>query len=132
MEQLDALNIQLTASQEQIALLSQAIDRLRNESASAITNLQVMLDEESKKTRTLSYKPKDLNLVNTKTFEGGKFGGTKLENFKSLDKRVNVCTNSQHRGFRVALEQAEEQLSKVTWDVLKFTSLEFAVEANKK
>ena len=63
--------------------MSQAIDRLRNESASAITNLQVLLDEKSEKTRTLSYKPKDLNLVNTKTFEGGKFGGTQFENFKS-------------------------------------------------
>ena len=74
-EQCNAFNIQLTASQEQIAFLSQAVVVLRSESAAAITNLQVMLDEESKKTRTLSYKPKDLNLVNTKTFEGGKFWG---------------------------------------------------------
>ena len=73
----------LNASQEQVQILSNAIDQLRKDSAEAITELRRMLIEEQKRDKAPAGPGhKTVTFVNAKTFEGFKFTGTNAEDFK--------------------------------------------------
>ena len=73
-QQFLVLNLQLGEANAQIGLMSVALDSLRNDSAAAIQELRRLLAE----ARPGGGKSKDVNFINTKVFEGGKFiGGAK-------------------------------------------------------
>ena len=80
-QQLAALNAQLAASAEQTALMAQALDSLRQESSHAIQDLRRLVAE----ART-GHKGRETSFVNTKSFEGGTYGGTAKESYKAWSK----------------------------------------------
>ena len=126
-QQLTALNAQLAASAEQTALMAQALDLLRQESGQAIQELRRLLAE----TRT-GHRGRETSFVNTKSFEGGTYGGTAKESYKAWSKKVKVYLNAQSRGMRQALELAEDSAAKPALSDLKLPDLGAAVEINEK
>ena len=77
-------------------------------------------------------KAKDVNFINTKVFEGGKYTGGIKESFKTWAKKVKIYINSQHRGMRQALDLSEDGSTKVVVSDLKGLDWKFVVEANEK
>ena len=128
-QQITALNMQLAESNSQIGAMALALDTLRNESANAIQELRRLLLT----AQTANAKPpKDLNFINAKVFEGGKFAGGPKESFKAWAKKVRIYFNAQHHGMRQALELSEDATSKVDIADLKLANWNFAAEANEK
>ena len=68
-----ALNLQLSEAYAQIGMMSLALDTLRNDSAAAVQDLRRQLAE----ARVVEKNTKDVNFINTKVFEGGKYTGYK-------------------------------------------------------
>ena len=103
-----AVQMQLASSAEQLQVVSNALDLLRQESGNAIGELRRLLAE----TRMNNKTERVVNFINTKTYEGGKFTG-KVGEYKPWAKRAKIYCNSQCRGFAAALELAEAQTSAV-------------------
>ena len=81
-EQMEAVNVALRSSQQQVATLSQAIDSVRAEASAAVAELRQLLAVEQQRVQEVSLRAggrpeRQLSLVNTKTFEGGIFTGSK-------------------------------------------------------
>ena len=93
-EQLAAVNLQLISSQEQVAVLSKAIDGVRKEASDAVADLRNGLLAEQIKSKEMTdyiaafgqsqqsqggggggYREREMSLVNTKEFHGGKCAG---------------------------------------------------------
>ena len=81
---LQAIQMQLTSSQEQVATLSAAIDNVRAEASNAVRELRENLAAEMARTAVLQQavgrggaSSRDWTLVSSKEFGGGKFGGGK-------------------------------------------------------
>ena len=121
-EQLAAINAQLQSSQTQVATLSTAIDGVRKEASDAVLELRNGLALEQARSAELADQlarfsagggaagrtyEREMNLVNTKEFAGGKFLGAKNESFKIWSRKVRIFCNSQKGGFRKALESVE-------------------------
>ena len=88
-EKMAAVDMALAASQEQVQILFAAIDRLRKESAEAVDELWCWFTEEQKRDKApAGHGHKAVTFVNATTFEGGKFTGTKTEDFKIWSKKV--------------------------------------------
>ena len=96
-EQIAAIDIQLVASQEQTATLSQALESLRTDSSNAIRELRNLLAEETRKNAASKRSDKPLTFISSKNFEGGKFPGAKFENFWVRSKKVKISCNTQYR-----------------------------------
>ena len=122
------LNLQLGEANAQIGLMSTALDALRNESVAAVQDLRRQLASAA----TAGAKVREVNFINTKIFEGGKYTGGPKESFKTWMKKVKIYLNSQHRGVREALEVSEESNTKVVVDDLKSLDRQFALEAGDK
>ena len=106
-QSITALNLQLGEANAQIAFLSTALDTLRTESVAAVLDLRRQVATNA----PASSKPKNVQFINTKTFEGGKFAGGVKESFKAWAKKVKIFLNSQHRGMRQALEVCVRRLA---------------------
>ena len=126
-QSITALNLQLGEANAQIAFLSTALDTLRTESVAAVLDLRRQVATNA----PASSKPRNVQFINTKTFEGGKFAGGVKESFNAWAKKVKIFLNSQHRGMRQALEVSEETGNKVVVADLKGLDWQFAVEANE-
>ena len=74
-EQLAAMNIQMAASQDQIATLSAAIESLRTDSSNAIRELRTLLADEKAKSSASKRSEKPLTFINSKNFEGASSRG---------------------------------------------------------
>ena len=147
-QQLQAIQMQLAASQEQTTMLSTAIDGVRKEASEAISELRNGLAMEQNRSRELAEKlqawngpaqgnilprGREMRLVNTKEFSGGKFAGAKNESFKVWSKRVRIFCNSQEAGFKKALENVEQNESvEVNTRILEDMQWEHAHTANAK
>ena len=127
-QSITVLNMQLIEANTQIEYLSKALDQLRNESVAAVLELR---RQQAASGATASTKPKNVQFVNTKTFEGGKFSGGVKESFKAWAKKIKIFLNAQHRGMRQALDTSEEATAKVIVADLKGLDWQFAVEANE-
>ena len=127
-QSIQALNLQLSEANAQIGLMSVALDTLRTESVAAVMDLRRQLASAT----SAGTKAKDVNFINTKVFEGGKYTGGAKESFKTWAKKVKIYLNSQHRGMRQALELSEDASTKVVVGDLKGLDWQFAVEANEK
>ena len=112
---IQVLNLQLSEANAQIGLMSAALDTLRTESVAAVQDLRRQLASAA----TTGAKAKDVNFINTKVFEGGKYTGGAKESFKTWAKKVKIYLNSQHRGMRQALELSEDASTKVIVGDLK-------------
>ena len=122
------LQLQLSEANAQIGLMTVALDTLRTESVAALQDLRRRLTSAEAK----GGKQKDVQFINTKTFEGGKFGGTSKESFKAWSKTLKVYLNSIRSGMRQALEASEESDVKMDMQSLKGIGWPEAVEANEK
>ena len=75
--QMTAVQMQLDASAEQVRVLSAAHDTLRGESSNAIMELRRLLAEEQQRAKFSGTGPnskdKDVQFMNVKVFEGGKY-----------------------------------------------------------
>ena len=80
-QQFAAINLQLKASQDQVAELSSGIDRVRAEASQAVYELKMRI-KDLQQTNVTAF-----TLINKKDFVGGKFGGDKNEDFKPWTKR---------------------------------------------
>ena len=69
------LQLQLSEANAQIGLMTTALDTLRTESVAAVQDLRRRLTS----AETKGGKQNDVQFINTKTFEGGKFSGTAKE-----------------------------------------------------
>ena len=125
------LNMQLIEANTQIAYLSTALDTLRTESVAAVLELRRQQAASAASGAPTSTKPKNVQFVNTKTFEGGKFSGGIKESFKAWAKKIKIFLNAQHRGMRQALDTSEEATAKVVVADIKGLDRQFAVEANE-
>ena len=65
-QSITALNLQLGEANAQIAFLSTALDTLRTESVAAVLDLRRQVATNA----PASSKPKNVQFINTKTFEG--------------------------------------------------------------
>ena len=120
-EQFQAVQMQLASSEQQVATLSTAIDSVRKEASDAVLELRTGLAMEQARSAELAEKlqqwpgqradgpprTREMRLVNSKEFAGGKFAGAKNESFKTWSKRVRIFCNSQEPGFKKALESVE-------------------------
>ena len=131
-DQIAAINIQLAASQEQTAMLSKALESLRTDAEGAIRDLRNLLAEEQRKGTAAKRSEKPLSFINSKNFEGGKFSGAKFENSRAWSKKVKIFCNTQYRGFRKALTNAEECKDRVGIENLDLPSWDFATDVNEK
>ena len=104
-----AMQMQLQASADQVRMVSNALDLLRNESVAAVLDLRRLLAE----ARQVTKHDNRVSFVNAQTFEGGKFGG-KLAEFKDWAKNVKIFSNSQCRGFKAAFELVENRSEPVS------------------
>ena len=73
------LQLQLGEANAQISLMTTALDLLRAESIAAVQDLRRQLAATG---ADKGGKTKDMNFINTKIFEGGKFSGAPKESFK--------------------------------------------------
>ena len=126
-QQIQAINVQLKSSQNQVAELSSGIDRVRAEASQAVYELKEkikVLEGKGKKT---------FNLISSKDFAGGKFGGGKNENFKPWSKKVKVFCNAHKTGFKRVLEKVELDEDQIV-DVNTIAAMDWedAIEANEK
>ena len=141
-EQVDAINMALNSSQEQVATLSRAIDSLRAESSNAVADLRNMLAAEQQRGQAMAAQmeagrgdrggSRPINFVNVKTFDGGHFTGLKGENYRAWSKKAKIYCNVLSRGFKRALELAEQQEGSVDIEALQLTGWTAAVEADAK
>ena len=113
-QRLQAIQMQLTSSQEQVATLSAAIDNVRAEASNAVRELRENLAAEMARTAVLQQavgrggaSSRDWTLVSSKEFGGGKFGGGKGESFKIWSKKVKIFLNIKKEGFKKILEAIE-------------------------
>ena len=111
---LQAIQMQLTSSQEQVATLSAAIDNVRAEASNAVRELRENLAAEMARTAVLQQavgrggaSSRDWTLVSSKEFGGGKFGGGKGESFKIWSKKAKIFLNIKKEGFKKILEAIE-------------------------
>ena len=81
-QSIQALNLQLNEANAQIIIMSNALDTLRTESVAAVLELRRQLASGAQ----TSNKPKNVQFINTKTFEGGKFAGGVNESYKAWAK----------------------------------------------
>ena len=128
--ELAAVQMQLQSSAEQLQITSTALDNLRTETGAAIRDLHRLLQEEQQ--RNKGHKDDKIHLVNSKSFEGGKYNGVKMMEFKGWAKKVKIFCNSQHRGFRAALEKAEECTKQVEIGDLGIANGELAKDMDEK
>ena len=70
------LQLQLSEANAQIGLMSTALDALRMESVAAVQELCRQLAATAATATAQGGRTKEVNFINTKTFEGGKFSGT--------------------------------------------------------
>ena len=141
-EQVDAINMALVSSQEQVATLSRAIDSVRAEASNAVADLRNVLAAEQQRGLAMAAQleagrgerggGRPVNFVNIKTFDGGTFAGLKGENFRAWSKKAKIYCNALSRGFKRALELAEQQESSVDIEALQLTGWTAAVEADAK
>ena len=127
-QEMAAVQMQLQASAEQLQAVSSALDLLRQESGRAIVELHRLFSEARQSTTNGDCR---INFVNSKSFEGGKFGG-KLAEYKAWSKRVKIYCNSQCRGFKAALEQIEAQDDPMRVAEIQFPSGTDAEELDEK
>ena len=130
-QSITVLNMQLSEANTQIEYLSKALDQLRTESVAAVLELRRQQAASTASGAPTSMTPKNVQFVNTKTFEGGKFSGGIKESFKAWAKKIKIFLNAQHRGMRQALDTSEEATAKVIVADLKGLDWQFAVEANE-
>ena len=64
-------------------------------------------------------KAKDVNFINTKVFEGGKYTGGVKESFQTWAKKVKIYFDFQHCGARRALELSVDAITKAAVGDLK-------------
>ena len=114
-QSIQVLAVQLSEANAQISLMTTAFDTLRTESVAAVQDLRRRLTS----AEAAGGKSKDVNFINTKTFEGGKFYGNAKESFKAWSKKVKIYLNSTRSGMRQALEISEESDQKVVAQDLK-------------
>ena len=129
-QQLAALQLELTQSQQHTARLGAALDALRNESSTAIADLRGLLAEQARGRAVAvdgdgdDRRGKGRKIITVKNLEPKKFAGKDDEDFKEWSKSVKNFLNSQTRGFRKVLEWAEERTTPIdeddvdllTWD----------------
>ena len=72
-QQLAALQAQLAASADQTAARAEAMDILRQESSHAVQDLRRLLAEARAGSAHQGQKPREMNFINSKSFEGGQF-----------------------------------------------------------
>ena len=125
-----AVQMQLQSSAEQLQITSTTLDNLRIETGRAFAEIERQLAEEQKKNK--GSKDDKIHLVNSKSFEGGKYNGAKMLEFKGWSKKVKIFCNSQHRGFRAALEKAEECAKQVEIGDLGVANWELAKDMDEK
>ena len=132
--ELAAVQMQLQSSAEQLQITSTALDNLRTETGAAIRDLHRLLQEEQQRNKGdgKGHKDDKIHLVNSKSFEGGKYNGVKMMEFKGWAKKVKILCNSQHRGFRAALEKAEECTKQVEIGDLGIGNWELAKDMDEK
>ena len=127
---------QLAGANAQVASLSQMVDtmrtdqeRLRRDSEAAFLELQRNSGQGPRPEREHR-----LTFVSQKHYEGGKFLGSKAENFKSWARRVRIFCNSQAPGMRHALELAEAHARPIDIgaDHLELGSASLALEADSR
>ena len=92
-QQINALNRQLGEENAQIGLMAAALDKLRQESASAVQELHRLLAE----TRPVEKKSKGVNFINTKVFEGCKYTGSTNESVKTVEEVEDLPHQSARR-----------------------------------
>ena len=140
-EQMAAVHAALVSSEEQVKTLSTAIDSVRAEASGAVSELRNLLAVEQQKSAVMAARldqggPRDrgrpVSFVNTKVFDGGHFAGTKGENFRTWSKKAKVYCNALSRGFKQALEMAEQSEGTVDVGNLKLMGWDEAVEADTK
>ena len=152
-EQIAALNLQLASSQEHVATLSKAIDGVRQEASDAVGDLRKGLATEQALTTELRahiqnfsqqqqqqqqqprvpFGEREMSLVNTKEFHGGKFLGAKNESFKIWSRKVRIFCNAQKGGFRKVLEDIENnEDQEISTRVINEMTWEHAVLADSK
>ena len=78
-QSIQVLAARLSEANAQISLMSTAFDTLRTESVAAVQELRQRLTL----AEATGGKSKDVNFINTKTFEGGKFAGNAKESFRA-------------------------------------------------
>ena len=105
-EQVDAINMALNSSQEQVATLSRAIDSVRAEASNAVGDLRNVLAAEQQRGQALAAQMESrterggrpVSFVNIKNFDGGQFTGLKGENFRAWSKKAKIYCNALRRG----------------------------------
>ena len=112
MAEIQAILMQLTSAQEQVATLSMAIDSMRAEASNAVRELREGLAAEQRRTESLQSliaagvcrgEAKGWNLVSSKEFAGGRFTCARGDNFKAWRKLVRIFCNRQKAGFKCVL-----------------------------
>ena len=138
-EQMAAVHAALTSSQEQVATLSSAIDSVRAEASNAVLELRNLLAAEQQRGAAVAARldrgrdtGRPVSFVNTKVFDGGTFAGTKGENFRTWSKKAKVFCNALSRGFKQALELAEQSEGTVDVNGLNLNRWDEAVDADSK
>ena len=89
--QMQAVMLQLARAQEQVAILSMAIDTVRNEASAAVRELREGLAAEQRRTDRLQTLlssrdrgvARDWNFVSSNEFAGGRFTGARGDNFRA-------------------------------------------------
>ena len=130
----------LSSSQEQVATLSRAIDSVRAEASNAVGDLRNLLAAEQQRGQALAAQMESrterggrpVSFVNIKNFDGGQFTGLKGENFRAWSKKAKIYCNALGRGFKKALELAEQHEGSVDIDTLQLTGWAAAVEADAR
>ena len=73
--------------------MAEAMDILRRESVQAIQDLRRLLAEARAGSAHQGQKPREMNFINSKSFEGGQFSGTARESHKSLSENLKIYFN---------------------------------------
>ena len=115
MAEIQAIRMQLASSEEQAATLSMAIDNVRAEASNAVRELREGLAAEQRRTESLQSliasvvrcEAKNWNLLSSKEFAGGRFTGSRGDNFKAWSKLVRIFCNTQKIGFKRILEDID-------------------------
>ena len=115
--QIQATNVhheaQLAGANAQILHLSQMLDAMRSEQERLRRDSETAYNDLEARSRGRSAGSREVSFVSTKSFEGGKFAGSKAENFKAWAKRVRIFCNAQASGMKKAMEAAEAQAQDV-------------------
>ena len=70
--------------------MAEALDILPQESGQAIQELRRLLAEVRADSAHQGQKPREMNFINSKSFEGGQFSGTAKESHKFWSKKVKI------------------------------------------